>query len=105
LQIATTLRARISGLLRCPKLADGETLLLVPCRSIHSFGLSRPIDVAFIDAGGKVLKSITGLPPRRLASSRKACATLERFSNDDQEWYPEGSTLELTIAKNQKRRS
>jgi uncharacterized membrane protein (UPF0127 family) len=54
------------------------TLLIAPCRSIHTFTMKRPIDVAFIDREGRVCRIHMALPPRRLLFCRRACAVLER---------------------------
>ena len=37
-----------------------------PCRNVHTFGMRFPIDVAFCDRGGVVLRTCT-LPPRRIS--------------------------------------
>ena len=56
----------------------GSVLLIAPCRSIHTFTMKRPIDVAFIDHEGQVCKACVALPPRRLLVCWQASAVLER---------------------------
>jgi uncharacterized membrane protein (UPF0127 family) len=68
------------GLLKKDVCVHGEVLMIVPCKSIHSFGMREPIDVAFVDKGGCVLKVVTGLPPGRTSSCKHAACVLERRS-------------------------
>lgn len=42
-----------------------EGVLVLPVRSVHTFGMRFPIDVAFCDADGVVLRTLT-LRPRRV---------------------------------------
>ena len=43
------------------------------CRWVHTFGMRFPIDVAFVDDGGVVVK-IVRMPPGRLGAPVKAAA-------------------------------
>jgi uncharacterized membrane protein (UPF0127 family) len=54
---------RLRGLLGRDGLVEGEGLLLTPCRSIHMFGMSFPLDVAFTDPAGTVVATYAALPP------------------------------------------
>jgi uncharacterized membrane protein (UPF0127 family) len=48
-----------------------EGALVIPqCRWVHTFGVRFPIDVAFVDEGGVVVK-IVRMPPGRLGSPVK----------------------------------
>lgn len=64
LEVAESLRERSRGLLG----RDGVegALLLRPARSVHTFGMRFPIDVAYCDADLRVVKVRT-LVPNRLA--------------------------------------
>jgi len=55
--------SRLRGLLGRPAPADGEGLLLVPCRSVHMFGMRYALDVAFLDRDGAVIAAYPALPP------------------------------------------
>ena len=57
LEIATTQRDRAKGLLG----RDGfdGALLLEPARSVHTFGMRFPIDVAFLDDDLVVVRTVT----------------------------------------------
>ena len=63
LEVADSRRTRRRGLLG----RDGieGALLLVPARSVHSFGMRFPIDVAWCSRDLRVLRTAT-LPPNRM---------------------------------------
>ncbi len=54
--VATDRSSRARGLLGRDH-AEGA-LVLRPCRWIHTFGLKFPLDVAYLDADGAVLKTL-----------------------------------------------
>lgn len=72
--------------------------LISPCRDIHTFGMSGAIDVAFVDADGRVLVVQRGLPPGRRARVRGAACVLERFAREGL-WLNEGDTLVLSVRR------
>lgn len=116
IQVASTWLTRARGLLGSrDRVAAGKTLLIVPCRSIHTFGMREHIDVAFVDAQGLVRRSYINLAPNRLLVCRDARMVLERFTPkalrevegeiprgalpvtcDD--WPHAGDTLQLQVA-------
>lgn len=57
---------RFRGLLARPPLKNGEGLLLLRCGSVHTLGMAYPIDVAFLDGDGRVVRSIPRLGPWRV---------------------------------------
>lgn len=57
---------RFRGLLARPRLKSGEGLLLLECASVHTLGMGYPIDVAFLDSDGTVVRNIAGLGPFRV---------------------------------------
>ena len=70
--------SRLRGLLGRPAPAEGEGLLLLPCRSVHTFGMRYPLDVAFLDRAGSVIAAYHALPPgARSRWHRFAYAALE----------------------------
>ncbi|MGI6032023.1 MAG: DUF192 domain-containing protein [Coriobacteriales bacterium] len=79
---ATSFAQRLRGLIgRCPEwLGDGGVLVIAPCSDIHTFGMRRDLDVAFLDASGKVLASYVAVGPHRRIRCTGAVAVLERFS-------------------------
>lgn len=70
-QAATVLR-RLRGLL-----FGGDQLLLRPCNSVHGFGMSKKIDVAYVNAEGVVLDVALLKPWRAHAPRRGAKAAWE----------------------------
>jgi uncharacterized membrane protein (UPF0127 family) len=56
--------------------------LLIPrCRSIHTFGMRFALDIAFLDAEGRVLRLERDVPPCRVVACRGAAAVLEAPAN------------------------
>ena len=55
--------SRLRGLIGRSGLADGEGLILRPCRAVHMLWMSFPLDVAFLDRRGGVVASYHALPP------------------------------------------
>jgi uncharacterized membrane protein (UPF0127 family) len=74
---ATTFAARALGLALLRELPHGHALLIPACRSVHTFGMRFPIDVAFLGEDGAVLRVDRGVPPRRVLFCRRAFAALE----------------------------
>lgn len=63
---ATTFPRRLKGLLGTRELRPDEGLWIVPCASIHSFGMGYPIDVLFLDAAGEVVELFPAVSPNRV---------------------------------------
>ena len=74
---ATTFRERAIGLLGRSPAAPGVVLELRPCAAVHSFGMRIAIDVAFVEADGRIRRLVSDLPPWRLAWCRGAAAVWE----------------------------
>jgi uncharacterized membrane protein (UPF0127 family) len=49
LEIAADARSRARGLIGHPALTPGQGMLIRPCRWIHMFGMTFPIDVLYVD--------------------------------------------------------
>ncbi len=64
--VADSWWSRLRGLLARPPLRAGQGLLLLQCGSVHTVGMTYPIDVAFLDADGTVVRSIPRLAPCRV---------------------------------------
>lgn len=76
---ADTFRTRLVGLLGRASLAPGEGLWIDACDSIHTFFMRFPIDVAFVDAKGVVVRRLDAVPPwraTRLHARARACVEL-----------------------------
>lgn len=75
-RIAGTFFERARGLLLRPDPAPGRGLLLAGVRTVHGFGLLRPLDLVYLDAEGRVLDCAV-LAPWRIARCPAACHVVE----------------------------
>lgn len=66
--------------------------VLVPCRSIHTFGMDGPIDVAFVDKEGRVTASYERVPPGSRLSCSAARMVFERKSGGGS-WFACGDSV------------
>lgn len=76
---AASFRTRLVGLLGRSGLADDEGLWIEPCDSVHTFFMRFPIDVAFVDRDGVVVRRIDRMRPwraTRLHVAARACVEL-----------------------------
>jgi uncharacterized protein len=64
-EVAGRARERTVGLLGRDARSMTGALVLRPCRQIHTLGMRFPIDVAFCDRAGFVLRTVT-VPPWRV---------------------------------------
>lgn len=71
--------SRLRGLLgRPPLAADGsEALVLAPCASVHTIGMTYALDLVFLDGVGRVVGIHRRIPPWRTCGARDACTTVE----------------------------
>ncbi len=69
---------RLRGLLGRPAPAEGEGLLITPCRALHMYGMGFALDVAFLNRAWAVLALYPGLAPwTRTGWHRAAIYALE----------------------------
>jgi uncharacterized membrane protein (UPF0127 family) len=64
-EVARRVRERTTGLLGRDQESMTGALVLRPCRQVHTLGMRFPIDVAFCDREGVVLRTVT-VPPWRI---------------------------------------
>ncbi len=69
--------SRFVGLLGRGGLAEGEGLHNVPCSSVHMFFMRFALDIVYLDAGLRVVKTVENLRPWRISAGRGAKTTLE----------------------------
>src|SRR3954465_15486918 len=74
---AKTFASRLLGLAFLRELPSGHALFIPDCRSVHTFGMRAPIDVAFIDEWARPLRTEPAVPARRVLSCRGAFAVIE----------------------------
>jgi uncharacterized protein len=70
-------RARLRGLARMDEPPPGYALLITRCRSVHTFGMRFPLDLAFLDRDERPVEVVRDVPPRRILSHRAARSVLE----------------------------
>ena len=68
---------RRKGLLGREALSAGEGLWIVPCESVHTFGMRFPIDLVYLDRNKKVRKVRHRMVPWRLSACLTAHSILE----------------------------
>lgn len=79
--VAVTLLSRLLGLTLLRPGRAGEGLLIPRCRSVHTFGMRFPLDLAFLDAAGRPISRRVAVPANRIVSEPSADAVLELPSN------------------------
>ena len=76
--VADSFFMRLKGLLGSASLPHGEALWIVPCTSVHTFGMRYPIDVVVLDRNLKTLAIYNTLRPNRMTRIYPAgCSVLE----------------------------
>ena len=73
--LCETARSRARGLQGVEEMGFGECLLLVPCRSIHTWGMKMDIDVACLDGDMRVIAMRPRLPPKKFLLTRRLFRT------------------------------
>ena len=76
-ELASTRESRRKGLLGRDSLDVEAALVLAPCCSIHTAFMRFPIDVAFVDRDGRVIRFVRDLKPWKIAVSLRARAAIE----------------------------
>ena len=66
--LAGTFRARMKGLLGCKQLLQEMGLWIRPSQGVHTIGMTFPIDVAYLDRDGRILRLYHRLAPFRVAA-------------------------------------
>jgi uncharacterized protein len=91
---------RRKGLLGRDRLSHGEGLWIVPCESIHTFGMRFAIDLVYLDRDKRVKKVRKGVPPWRLSVCLSAYSVLELPSGTVQKTQTTpGDTLEFFVTQ------
>ena len=106
-EVAASLPAKLCGLLFAKP--DGRLLVMLSCHDIHTFGMSYPIDVAFLDGTLRVIEAHRNVPPGRRLRCAGAWAVVERASAPWAGWYRPGRRagpgLRTAVADHLMRRS
>jgi hypothetical protein len=65
-RLADTFWLRLKGLLGTTSLGEGQGLILVGEKSIHTFFMKFPIDVVYVDKDYQVLRTDVNMSPYRI---------------------------------------
>lgn len=65
--VADNMFYRIKGLLGRKGVSENQALVIKPCNAVHSFFMSFPIDVLFVDKAGKIVAVEKNLKPWRIS--------------------------------------
>jgi len=79
-EVADHSAARRKGLLGRGSLSVGEGLWIIPCESVHTFGMRFPIDLVYLDRNKTVKKVRSAVPPWRLSACLSAHSVIELAS-------------------------
>jgi len=66
-RLADTFWQRLKGLLGTRLLPLGHGLIIKPCSSVHTFGMSYPIDVLFVDGSHCIIKIVNNMLPSKMS--------------------------------------
>jgi uncharacterized membrane protein (UPF0127 family) len=69
-EVAESLFTRVRGLLGRSGLEEGQGMLIIPCPSIHMFGMKFALDAVFIDEENMVVDFVESLAPGKMYVAR-----------------------------------
>ncbi len=95
--VARGIRGRAVGLLGRERASVTGVMVFRPCRQIHTVGMRFPIDVAFCDRDGLVLRTSTVAPWRVTRVVWRAGFVVEAAAGAFERWsLRPGDKIELT---------
>jgi hypothetical protein len=95
-ELADSSESRRKGLLGRKLLGRGEGLWILPCESVHTFGMRFPIDLVYMDRKHRVRKVRSDVPPWRVSACFSADSVLELAAGTIRETLTApGDTLEF----------
>ncbi len=94
--LCKSLFSRLCGLLKANP-SDTHAICILPCSSIHTFGMRYRIDVCFCDCNLNVMKSIKDVRPSRYVKCPGAYCVIERPASLNT-WPAVGQRVELLVS-------
>lgn len=76
-EVADTAPRRSKGLLGRKGLQSGTALWIVPCESVHTFGMQFALDLVYLDKQNRIVKIRRNVPPWRMSLCLRAHSVLE----------------------------
>lgn len=83
---------RLAGLMAPRARLPPATVAFPRCRSVHTCAMGFPVDVAFVNDGGEVVRTVRGCRPWRLLVCREASMAVERPAREGP-WLEPGDVL------------
>jgi uncharacterized protein len=77
LHVTTNVFDRLKGWMGRKSIDERDALLIRPCNSIHTWFMSMPIDVVFLDRTLRIVRVHEHVGPRQFRSYWRAASTLE----------------------------
>jgi uncharacterized membrane protein (UPF0127 family) len=75
--VADSRPARARGLAGLAAIDPGEALLLPACRSVHTVGMAFALDLIWLDARDRPIRTDRDVPPGRVRTCLRARAVIE----------------------------
>jgi uncharacterized membrane protein (UPF0127 family) len=76
-EMALNFWRRLKGLLFTDSLLCGQGIVIKPCSSIHTIGMSYYIDILFVNAEDIIVKSVVAMKPYRMARCTDSIFVIE----------------------------
>lgn len=91
-----SLFARVRGLLGTT--SEHQPICIYPCRSIHTVGMSYPIDVIFCDRHFRVVRDTRALMPGKRMTCKGAVCVIERPQSNEA-WPSIGEQISVNVVR------
>lgn len=98
IKVADSWQKRFIGLLGSKSLQPNQALWIKPCNAIHTFGMSHPIAIHFLDDKNRVLRSHRCLKPWRILICLGAKSVIEMKNADNDELVKQVKSIEDHLA-------
>jgi uncharacterized membrane protein (UPF0127 family) len=76
-EVAGSIRQRLRGWLGRMQAPRERGLWLVPCDAVHTMAMRFPVDLVFVDGGGRILRIHAAVPPWRVRICLGAHSVIE----------------------------
>jgi uncharacterized membrane protein (UPF0127 family) len=83
LDIRSSFTGRLLGFMGRPRPSDGQGILLMGVRRVHTAFLRFPLDLLFLDGSLRVVGILHGVPPFRFPSSPPGCRHILEIPSGD----------------------
>lgn len=95
--VADTPQSRRKGLIGCSSVENA--MVITQCKWIHTIGVKTTLDIAYLDAGGAVIKTERVKPFRISAPVSRSKTVVEAGAGSFERWNLKvGDVLEVRIA-------